>query len=181
MEDKLTITDALKKIKFNEKIVTQNNSLLIRMTSEFDDGRFEKVEDQRKAIKSLVQENTDRLKYNSRLKAQIAYTNMNTRVNLNTDLFGQSNMTITELLYYKDKGKGCDLMIVTYNSINNYLMNNQKSLLNQANSTVEPKRHVFFDEKERLDKLRKWQEIQSTLDGRLETINATTYLLDLPE
>ena len=179
MEDKLTITDALKKIKLNEKIVTQNNVLLVRMTAEFDDGRFSTVDDQKRAIKSLVQENTDRLKYNSRLKAQIAYTNMNTRVNLNTDLFGQSNMTITEMLYYKDKGKGCDLMIATFNCLNNYSPPNKYAMLN--NNTVEPKRHVFFDEKERLDKLRKWQEIQSNLDGRLETINATTYLLDLPE
>ena len=155
-----------KRMESQERAITEYSS---KLSTEMP--RFRTKEDQAKEVASLIQSNNDLCAEYLKTKRSIEYTNLKVTV----ELQGKS-YCISDLLVIKRKLS--KMMVATYRSLNDCMA--QSRLRNAPKFDGEtPKVEVLYDEREKLENIRKWQDLEDAIDSRLEVVNATTDLVEM--
>jgi hypothetical protein len=168
----MKITEAMKELKLIEKKMMRNNDSIQKYSSQSSHERtfFPTAEEQKKEIKNLLHSNYDLMQNYLSLKQKIEKTNLEVSVEMD----GKS-YTLSELLVLKRKL--AKLMAQSYQS-----MNDENAKVNiqsfRFSGSETPKVERFYDEREKNEGLRKWQDFYDNIDSRLEVINATTDLVE---
>lgn len=164
----MKIVEAMKELKLIEKKMNKNNNSIQKYSSQPSNERpyFQDENSQRKEIKNLVQSNIDLLNNYLELKKSIENTNLQTEVE-----FDGRKYTISELLVLKRKLS--KTMVETFESMND--QNARHNMMRVTDNTIKIER--FYDERERNEGLRKWQDFYDNIDSRLEVVNATTDII----
>lgn len=174
-EPVMMLVEAMKTLRVIEKKMSDNQIDIQRYASQVSTERpyFETEDKQRAELRKLVQSNTDLLKRYLSLKQRIEYTNLMTVVDMDGERYSLSELLVIQR-------KLAQVMFATYNSLND---NQGTSRLRNTPSPqgVTPPHVVrFYNEEEKRAGARKWQDLINNITTRLEVINATTTLLDLP-
>lgn len=166
----MKIVEAMKELKLIEKKMEKNADSIQKYSSQPSNERpyFSTEDAQRKEIKSLIQSNIDLLNNYLGLKKSIEKTNLETQVE-----FDGKKYTISELLVLKRRL--AKMMIVSFDSMNDSNAR-QNMIRGTGDNTIKIER--FYDEREKNEGLRKWQDFYDNIDSRLEVVNATTDLID---
>jgi hypothetical protein len=174
-ENVVMLVEGMKTLRVIEKKMGDNQVDIQRYASQVNTERpyFETEDKQKAELKKLVQSNTDLLRRYLALKQRIEYTNLMTRVEMNGEEY-----TLSELLVIQRKLAA--MMFATYSALNDNQGNSR--LRNTPAQQGVPAPHVvrFYNEEEKREGARKWQDLMNTITTRLEVINATTPLLGLP-
>ena len=133
--------------------------------------RFQTKEDQVKKVASLIQSNNDLCAEYLKTKRSIEYTNLKVTV----ELQGKS-YCISDLLVIKRKLS--KMMVATYRSLNDCMAQSRLRSAPKFDGET-PKVEVLYDEREKLENIRKWQDLEDAIDSRLEVVNATTDQVDM--
>jgi len=177
-EKGMMIVEGMKTLRIVEKKMSTNTSDIQRYSSQVSTERplFETEDKQKQAIKELIQSNVDLMLRYLNLKTRVEFTNLMTTVELD----GEKH-TISELLVIQRKLAA--MMFATYNALND---TEGKSRLRSSYQTPvqtggeQPHVVRFYKEEDKREQSRKWQDLMNNITIRLEVINATTPLLDLP-
>ncbi len=174
-ETVMMIVEGMKTLRITEKKMTQNSTDIQRYASQVSTERplFETADKQKQEIKQLIQSNEDLLTQYLNLKARIEFTNLMTRVEM-----AGKQYSISELLVIQRKLAA--MMFATYNALNDQEGSSRLRMTSQPPSGEAPHVVRFYKEEDKREHKRKWQDLQNTIITRLEVINATTPLLDLP-
>ena len=121
----------------------------------------------------FVQSNTDLMKEYLTLKMQLEWTNLSTKVEFSGELW-----TISELLVIRRKL--AQTMMQTYNALNDNAGTQRLRQAPQGPDGSMPQILRMYKEDDKLDGLRRWQDLYHAIDGRLEVMNATTPMCELP-
>ena len=174
-QKEMMIVEGLKKLRIIEKKMSQNTSDIQQYASQVSTERpyFETEDKQKQAIRGLIQSNEDLKVQYLGLKNRIDFTNLMTKVTMNNEPY-----SIAELLVIQRKL--ATMMFATYNALND--TEGQRRLRNTPQSPSERPPHVvrYYKEEDKREQQRKWQDLMNDITTRLEVINATTPLLDLP-
>jgi hypothetical protein len=171
----MKLIEGMKKLRLIEKKMDQNAVRIGEYASSLSTEKphFESEDKQRKEVCSLIQANEDLVKEYLKLKLAIERTNLLTEVELEGNTY-----KISELLAIRRKlAHG---MINTLNQLTDAAGRAKLSMYgSRIGSSGEKGPYVvrFYDEKEKNEQLRKWQDLYEAIDIRLETINATTELV----
>jgi hypothetical protein len=169
----MKLIEAMKDLKVILKKMDKNIELISEYAAVPDNERlhFLTKDSQSKEIKALIQSNTDLLKHYLKLKQQIEMTNLKTVVEINGE-----NYTIAEMLVLKRVL--AKIMVNTYGALNDKkakqkLMAIPASVKNEKSIMIEK----FYNEADKNNGQRFWDDLYHTIDSRLEVINATTELI----
>jgi len=188
---KRTLTSGLKEIGVIEKRMRANIELIMKYSSIVSTFKphFKDEDAQREKVKSLVQANVDLFKEAINLKLRLEKTNQTTEVVLD----GKS-YTISELLFIKhtsqnivngidsfqgNKVKGVgNLLYKTFKAMND---DAAETKLNQLKGRSGDDATIirFYDEEQKLTKIRELEDLINKITTELESINATTPLVEL--
>lgn len=176
---KMTIVEGLKKLKLISKRIMRNCEEITKYSSLVSTEKpyFESERDQRKEVEKLLQSNVDLEKEYCRIKRMIDYTNLVTLVTIEDE-----TRTIHEwLCVVRTTG---NQMIMTYKALNTNSAQHRMSRIGRAVDADGKGAYTIrlYDENDKRNGQRKWEDLVDgkIIEGRLEVINATTYLLDPP-
>lgn len=171
----MMIVEGMKTLRITEKKMSQNTADIQRYASQVSTERplFETEDKQKQAIKGLIQSNVDLMKQYLDLKTRIEYTNLMTIVEMEGEKY-----SISELLVIQRKL--ATMMFGTYNALNDTEGNSRLRGTSQPATGEAPHIVRFYKEEDKREQRRKWQDLMNNIITRLEVINATTPLLDLP-
>ena len=169
------IVEGMKTLGIIEKKMNENTRDIQRYASQVSTERplFETEDKQRKTIKELIQSNSDLLKRYLNLKTRVEYSNLMTTVEMDGEKY-----SISELLVIQRKL--ATMMFATYNALNDTEGQSRLRLTSQPQTGEAPHVVRYYKEEDKRDQQRKWQDLMNNITIRLEVINATTPLLDLP-
>lgn len=169
------LVEGMKTLRVIEKKMTHNNTDIQRYASQVSTEKpyFETEEKQIGEVKKLVQSNTDLMHRYLNLKQRVEFTNLMTVVEMDG-----TNYTISELLIIQRKL--ASMMFMTFNSLNDNEGNARLRHTSTPQGATTPHVVRFYKEEEKRSGARKWQDLMNNITTRLEVINATTPLLDLP-
>jgi hypothetical protein len=175
MEKQMMIVEAMKSLRIVEKKMNTNTGDIQRYASQVSTERplFETEDKQKRVIKELIQSNVDLMKRYLNLKTQIEYTNLMTIVEMDGKTY-----SISELLVIQRKLAA--MMFATYNALNDTEGQSRLRMTSQPQSGEMPHVVRFYKEEDKREQRRTWQDLMNNIITRLEVINATTQLLDLP-
>ena len=171
----MMIVEGMKTLGIIEKKMNENTRDIQRYASQVSTERplFETEDKQRKTIKELIQSNSDLLKRYLNLKTRVEYSNLMTTVEMDGEKY-----SISELLVIQRKL--ATMMFATYNALNDTEGQSRLRLTSQPQTGEAPHVVRYYKEEDKRDQQRKWQDLMNNITIRLEVINATTPLLDLP-
>ncbi|MCK5600348.1 hypothetical protein KAR91_00655 [Candidatus Pacearchaeota archaeon] len=170
----MTLIEGMKELKLIEKKIESNKTDVGKYSSGISSEvpAFETSDKQRDQVKGFVQSNLDHQKRFRELKKRIDFTNLMTKVEMNGESF-----TIADLLLIRRKLAGS--MSSTYKALSTHSGDMRKR--NTASASGEKVETIrFYDEKWRNEGAQHWDNLYHEIDGRLEVVNATTALLNLP-
>jgi len=177
MEKDMMIVEGMKTLGIIEKKMNNNTRDIQRYASQVSTERplFETEDKQKQAIRHLTQANVDLMKRYLHLKTRVEYSNLMTRVDM-----GGTNYSISELLVTQRKLAA--MMLGTYNALNDTEGQSRLRMTSQPQVSGEKTAHVvrFYREEDKREQQRVWHDLIDNITVRLEVINATTKLLDLP-
>lgn len=176
MEKEMMIVEGMKTLGIIEKKMNENTRAIQRYASMVSTERplFETEDKQRRTIKELIQSNTDLLQRYLNLKTRVEYSNLMTIVEMDGE-----NYSISELLVIQRKL--ATMMFATYNALNDTEGSGRLRMTSQPQTSGQAPHVVrFYKEEDKREQQRKWQDLMNNITTRLEVINATTKLLDLP-
>ena len=171
----MKIIEGMKRLRVIEKRMESQRNAVTEYASKLSTEmpRFQTKEDQAKEVASLIQSNNDLCAEYLRIKRSIEYTNLKVTVELQ-----KKEYSISDLLVIKRKL--ADRMVATYRALNDTAARDR--LRNAPKFDGEtPKVEILYDERTKLDNIRKWQDLADIIDSRLEVINATTDLIEMEE
>lgn len=171
--DRMKLIGAMKRLRVIEKRMQSNCTSITTYASSVSTEKplFETESVQKKEVSSLIQANGDLLKEYLCLKRKIEETNLRTIVEI-----GGVDYAISDLLVIKRKL--ANNMVRTYRALNDEQGERRKGSAGAGPDGVRPHVVRFYDEKEKNEGLRKWQDLYDNIDSRLETINALTDLIE---
>lgn len=167
-----TITEALKTLGIIEKRIGKNCEAIQLYSSKVNTEKpyFDSDKEQQDEVKKLIQSNIDLQAEYRRLKKNIDYTNLMETVEFDGQVY-----TIADLLLFKRKVK--NFILNTYNSLNE--RSAQMRLRNAPNLDGKaPYAERLYDEREKNTNIRTWEDLFDNITKRLETVNATTDLIE---
>jgi hypothetical protein len=169
----MKIVEAMKELKLIEKKISRNVDSVQKYSAQLSNERpyFNTPEAQSKEIQSLVQANQDFINNYLELKGKVERTNLEIKVEMDGREY-----TLSELLVLKRKL--ANLMASTYEAMNDNSAKKSERLMMSRGSEKEVRVERFYDEKEKMSGLRKWQDFVDNIDSRLEVINATTDIVE---
>jgi hypothetical protein len=169
----MKIIEALKKLKVIEKRMEKNRTQITQYASMVSIERpvFNTEENQKKEVASLIQSNNDLLKEYLELKGKVEKTNFTFKVEM-----GGIQYSISDLLIIKRKL--AKVMMATYEALNNSAGQSRLRNVSIGAGERSPQVVLFYDEKDKIAGLDRWQDLYNNIDSRLEVINATTDLVD---
>lgn len=171
----MKIIEAMKELKLLEKRIELNNSILGKYNSRLSISmpEFKTDEDQKAKVAESIQSNEDIVTRYLKLKSDIEYTNLMVRIE-----YGGKTYSLSELLTMKRKGLG--FLNSTYKSLDS----SKTEVAVRGIKTTESAKEVtvvkYYDEAMKMNKLREIQDMLYHMDGRLEVVNATTELMEVP-
>jgi hypothetical protein len=170
INDELTLIEGMKKMKVIEKRIVSYTLKITEYSSKLSNEKpqFETEREQRDKIVSLTQSIEDLTKEYRELHNRVNLTNMVTKVTI-----GGREYTIHDLILIRRKL--ADLNIGAFNAMNTSAAD--RSIRSRSGDGITIER--LYDEKFKNERLEFWQELKETIDGRLESVNATTKLLPL--
>ncbi len=175
----MKLIEGMKQLKILEKRIVQNTGFINDYAAIVSNERpkFANEQEQKKEIQGLLQANEDLAKQYLGLKKRIEKTNLETIVTI-----GKDSYAIFDLLIYR-RGLA-KLMRGSYMALNDKQAEQRLAQLTSRFApaqTGEKAPHIdkMYDEKERNNALRRWQDLEDEIETRLEVINATTELLEL--
>jgi len=173
MSEKLTIIAGLKRIKLLEKKIVRQNAEITSYASKPSTEKASLMSDavQQKHVDSLVQSNLDCIKEMLLLKQRIEKTNLFTILTI-----GGHTASLSEHLHMKRKFAA--LQTSVYKSLNTNAADGKMARM-QINKDNPVAAERLFDESKRNDSQREIYNYLGALDEQIETINATTDLMDL--
>lgn len=168
----MKIIEAMKRLKVIAKRMEDNTKRINEYASILSTDRpsFGSEDEQRKEVKALIQANWDLVKEYLRTKQDIELTNLKTTLEIDGVKY-----TLSELLVIKRKL--AKSMMNTYSALNDQATMCRIGIGLGRNQSAEGKTPVIeklYDERERIDGLRKWQDLYDNIESRLEVVNATT-------
>ena len=169
----MKIIEGMKRLRVIEKRMESQQRAITEYSSKLSTEmpRFQTKEDQAKEVASLIQSNNDLCAEYLKTKRSIEYTNLKVTV----ELQGKS-YCISDLLVIKRKLS--KMMVATYRSLNDCMAQSRLRSAPKFDGET-PKVEVLYDEREKLENIRKWQDLEDAIDSRLEVVNATTDLVDM--
>ncbi|MDD3917667.1 MAG: hypothetical protein PHX00_10980 [Synergistaceae bacterium] len=171
----MKIIEGMKRLRVIEKRMESQRNAVTEYASKLSTEmpRFQTKEDQAKEVASLIQSNNDLCAEYLRIKRSIEYTNLKVSVELQGKAYSISDLLVV-------KRKLADRMVATYRALNDTVARDR--LRNAPKFDGEtPKVEILYDERTKLDNIRKWQDLADIIDSRLEVINATTDLIEMEE
>ena len=171
----MKIIEGMKRLRVIEKRMESQRNAINEYASKLSTEmpRFQTKEDQAKEVASLIQSNNDLCAEYLRIKRSIEYTNLKVTVELQGKAYSISDLLVV-------KRKLADRMVATYRALNDTVARDR--LRNAPKFDGEtPKVEILYDERTKLDNIRKWQDLADIIDSRLEVINATTDLIEMEE
>ena len=171
----MKIIEGMKRLRVIEKRMESQRNAVTEYASKLSTEmpRFQTKEDQAKEVASLIQSNNDLCAEYLRIKRSIGYTNLKVTVELQGKAYSISDLLVV-------KRKLADRMVATYRALNDTVARDR--LRNAPKFDGEtPKVEILYDERTKLDNIRKWQDLADIIDSRLEVINATTDLIEMEE
>lgn len=174
-ENQMMLVEAMKKLRTIEKRMENNMQDITRYSSMVSTEKplFDTEEKQRKEVRGLVQANNDLAKRYLKIKMDIEYTNLVTQVELDG-----STYAISELLVLKRKL--AKMMERTYAAMSEKDAQNRMHMMRSIDGQSSPHVVRLYTEDERRKGLRQWQDLYQNIDSRLEVVNATTPLKEMP-
>lgn len=170
----MTIVGAIKELKVIKKRMMKNSTQITKYSSQPDAEKAlcGDIETQKKEVKSLIQANEDLAKRFSDIHTALTYTNLIVHVNMDG-----KDYTIHELILMRRELH--TLLGNTYKAMND---SNFDSTMRRQSYGSDGKVHVerFYDEKFKQNKLREIDDLYHAIDARLENVNATTNLQEIP-
>lgn len=167
----MKLIEAMKQLKVIEKRMAKNVQQITKYASipSNEKSPFGTEDQQKKEVRSLLQSNNDLTKEYLRLKNCIDRTNLNTTIQIDGISY-----TLVDLLTLKRKlANG---MINTYEALNDsYSISKIRGIYNQDKSVTTV---YLYDEEDKNNNIRKWQDLADNIESRLEVINATTDLVE---
>jgi len=173
----MTITEGLKKLKLLEKRMAKNCEEIERYSSLLSNEKpfFDTETKQKAEVSQLIQANQDLEKEYCRIKAMIDYTNLMVTVQIEDE-----NRTIHSwLTVLRKTGRQ---LIKTYTSLSDREASSRQMRFRDKETNMTPTVIRLYDENDKRNGQRKWEDLTSgkTIEGRLEVVNATTNLMELP-
>lgn len=171
----MKIIEALKQLNVIEKRITKNTEEITKYASILSTERpaFDSEADQRKQVAARIQANRDLITGYLRVKSNIEHTNLNTFIEM-----GGTRYSIASLLVIKRKL--AKLMLDTYSALNTSAAYGRSQAQRGMASPTGDKVVIIqlYDEKEKNEALREWQDLYDNISSRLEVINATTDIIE---
>lgn len=172
----MKLIEGMKKLRVIEKRMGENIRSINQYSSMTTNERpyFDTEPAQKSKVKELIQANGDLLQEYLWLKRCIEKTNLETIMEI-----GGVEYTLSELLVIKRKIGS--YMLKTYEAMNDNAGNSRLSQYRGA-TTADGKTPTvvrYYSENDKLDGLKKWQELLDNIDSRLEVQNATTELIEV--
>jgi hypothetical protein len=168
----MTLDETMKRMKVIEKRMVQNSEEIQKYSGGYSHIKpaFGSEEAQKDEVKRRIQSNVDLMNEYLKLKKILNLTNLVVKVN-----FNGVSYSLDDLLTMKRKLLA--LMSRTYSSMD---VSNLQRLVHSMKDSESRTPHVvqYFDEKFKNEKLREVQDLIDNIDSRLETINATTPVVD---
>lgn len=167
----IKLIEAMKELRLIEKKMERNRGYIERYSSVLNTEKpyFGTEAEQRKEVKSYIQANSDLFKRYLELKRAIEITNLKTVIKVE----GYEG-SISEILVIKRKL--AKLMEATFASLNDRRAERMKAQTPMIDG-AQPHIVRLYDEKEKNENIRYWQDLYSAIDARLEVVNATTDLI----
>lgn len=169
----MKLIEAMKELKVIIKRIGKNTLQINEYAALPDTERlhFGTKDAQAKEIKSLIQANADLVDTYLKLKQRIEYTNLKTMVEINGIKYSISEMLVLKRSLAK-------LMVATFNALNDNQART-RSVSHLGRSEKAPIVEKFYNESEKTQGQRSWDDLYHAIDSRLEVINATTELIEL--
>lgn len=173
----MKIIEALKEQKRIQAKINRNATQITQYSCKLSNEKpfFDSDEAQTAETYQLIQSNIDLTNRYLWLKRCIDHTNLNSKHEI-----GGVSYSITDLLNMKRNGIA--FILSTYNALTDSQVSRR---LSSARSTDSNAKQVqierLYDERGKNEALLKWQELLDNIDSKLEVINATTDLMELPE
>lgn len=175
MEKGMMIIQGMKTLGIIEDKMDKNTKDIQRYASQVSTERplFETEDKQKKTIRELTQSNVDLTKRYLSLKTRVEYSNLMTTVEMGGQVY-----SISELLVIQRKL--AVMMLGTYNALNDVEGQSRLRMMSQPQSGETPHVTRFYREEDKREQQQVWQDLIDNITSRLEVINATSPLLDLP-
>jgi hypothetical protein len=169
----MKIVEAMKELKLIEKKIQRNTDSIQKYSSQLSNERpyFNTPEAQAKEVKGLVQASKDLIDNYLELKSKIEKTNLAVTVEMDGRKYSLSELLIL-------KRKLAQLMVASYEAMNDRSARESQVRVVRANADNTVKVERYYDEREKNEGLRKWQDFYDNIDSRLEVVNATTDLIE---
>lgn len=172
----MKIIEALKELPLIDKKLQKNAQLIATYAASVDAGtvynslKFPSVEAQTTEVNALLQSTESLVQRKARIRRALAITNAATSVTI-----GGHTRTITEWIEYR--ASGINFISDAYSKLQETnAANDVRNTKFDGTQGIKVVRH--YDEKAKNEKLTQLMEIQSKIDTTLETINATTDLIE---
>jgi hypothetical protein len=168
----MKLIEAMKKMRVIEKRMARKmgsiNAYAALVSSEKP--YFESESAQKKEVQSLIQANHDLMEEYLNLKRAVEITNLVTTVTI-------EGLTESISAFLVIKRKFAQMMVNTYGALND---DAAAQRLRQTPPVEGQRLHVIrlYDEKDKLENMRKWMDIYEAIDAKLEVVNATTDLVE---
>ena len=169
----MKLIEAMKRLRVIEKRMEKNVEYINRYASTISSDKplFDTEEKQRREVKALIQSNQDLMNEYLILKKKIESTNLSTVVSM-----GGFSYTISDLLVIKRRL--AKLMMATFEALNENQGRQREKFSAVGPDGKRPYVVRFYNEEERNEGLRKWQELADNIDSRLEVLNAMTTIVN---
>jgi len=174
-EKDMMIIQGMKTLGIIEDKMKKNTGDIQRYASQVSTERplFETEDKQKKTIRQLTQANVDLMKRYLNLKTRVEFSNLMTSVEM-----GGVTYSISELLVIQRKL--AIMMLATYDALNDSEGKSRLRMMTQPQSGETPHVVRFYREEDKREQQDEWQDLINNITSRLEVINATHPLLDLP-
>jgi len=173
----MTITEGLKKLRLLDKRMAKNCEEIEKYSSLLSNEKpiFDTESKQREEVAKLIQGNTDLEAEYCRIKAMVDYTNLVTLVVIEDETRSiHSWLTVLR--------KTGNRLIQTYRSLSTTEANRNQNRFRADKDSLTPTVIRLYDENDKRSGQRKWEDLTAgkTIEGRLEVVNATTQLSEVP-
>lgn len=174
----MKLIEGMKKLRVIEKRMSENIAAITQYASMTTNEKpyFDSDQIQKAKVKELIQANGDLLLEYLWLKRCIEKTNLETTIEI-----GGIDYSLSELLVIKRK-VGV-YMLKTYQALNDQSGNSRLAQYRGAVTSdgKTPTVARYYSENDKLEGLRKWQDLLDNIESRLEVHNATTELIEVPK
>lgn len=172
----MKIIEALKELPLIDKKLEKNNALIVSYAASVDAGtvhnglKFASVEEQTNQVAALIQSSEDLVARKAKIRKALAKTNATMVVAI-----GAKTKTITEWIEYR-KGGLAALQSAYSRLKDDHVANEVRNVKFDGTQGIKIVRH--YDEANRNAKLNEILELATKIDTTLETVNATTDLIE---